>query len=197
MLTSEVKNILVQFLELFSASLRLFAFIICDYKVSVSQSNKLYLVDFKDISILNCRRTTVDAAWMENCMLWYLCPTLHCGLFPGPNVTFVPNNNLMTWTEAQSYCREHHTDLATVRNMAENQKVSELVPSGQDIWIGLYRDPWKWSDGSTSSFRYWRPMEPNGPNELCVAADFSHSGRWEDWNCDQKRAFICYRQREW
>ncbi|XP_051280577.1 C-type mannose receptor 2-like isoform X1 [Dicentrarchus labrax] len=139
-----------------------------------------------------CTIINTDGLWYDyNCKKQYKSV---CMDVRGPNVTFVPNNNLMTWTEAQSYCREHHTDLATVRNMAENQKVSELVPSGQDIWIGLYRDPWKWSDGSTSSFRYWRPMEPNGPNELCVAADFSHSGRWEDWNCDQKRAFICYRQ---
>ncbi|XP_075946606.1 uncharacterized protein LOC142948447 [Anarhichas minor] len=61
--------------------------------------------------------------------------------------TFVLINNTMTWTEAQSYCREHHTDLASVRNMEEIQKVQNLVPYG-DVWIGLSRDGWKWSDGS-------------------------------------------------
>uniref|UniRef100_A0A8P4KKP2 C-type lectin domain-containing protein n=1 Tax=Dicentrarchus labrax TaxID=13489 RepID=A0A8P4KKP2_DICLA len=125
--------------------------------------------------------------------------TLHCGLFSGPNVTFVLTNNNLTWTQAQIYCREHHTDLASVRNMTENQKVKELVASGQNVWIGLFRDSWKWSDGSKSSFRYWNQdaKEPNNNfgKEACVAAVFN-SGKWEDWNCDWKRAFICYSQRE-
>uniref|UniRef100_A0A4W6G681 C-type lectin domain-containing protein n=1 Tax=Lates calcarifer TaxID=8187 RepID=A0A4W6G681_LATCA len=73
---------------------------------------------------------------------------------------------------AQSYCRANHTDLASVRNMEENQKIMELLPSGQSVWIGLFRDSWKWSDGSNSSFRYWITGEPNGGTENCVAANF-------------------------
>ncbi|XP_068454392.1 putative C-type lectin domain family 20 member A isoform X2 [Clinocottus analis] len=40
----------------------------------------------------------------------------------GPNETFVFISTYMNWTEAQSYCREHHTDLAIVRNLEENLK---------------------------------------------------------------------------
>uniref|UniRef100_A0A4W6G674 C-type lectin domain-containing protein n=1 Tax=Lates calcarifer TaxID=8187 RepID=A0A4W6G674_LATCA len=103
---------------------------------------------------------------------------------------FVFINNFMTWTEAQSY--SNHTDLASVRNMEENQKIMELLPSRQDIWIGLFRDSWKWSDGSNSSFRYWITGEPNGPKENCAVADFSSSGKWVDVICDHRTAFICY-----
>lgn len=120
---------------------------------------------------------------------------LHCSLFTGPNVTFLLTNKSMTWTEAQRYCREHHTDLASVRNMAENQKVQELS-TGENVWIGLFRDSWKWLDGTNSSFRYWNQeaSEPNNKySETCAAADFSHSGKWEDWNCNFEKAFICYR----
>uniref|UniRef100_A0A8C2WL66 C-type lectin domain-containing protein n=1 Tax=Cyclopterus lumpus TaxID=8103 RepID=A0A8C2WL66_CYCLU len=110
-----------------------------------------------------------------------------------PNETFVLINTTMFWTVAQNYCREHHTDLAMVRNIEENQMVQNLVPSGDRVWIGLHREGWKWSDGSDSSLRNWRPNEPNrGPYESCVAADFSADGQWEDLECNVKSAFICY-----
>ncbi|KAM3616959.1 uncharacterized protein V6R79_000290 [Siganus canaliculatus] len=108
---------------------------------------------------------------------------------------FVLVSTSMNWTEAQSYCRDHHTDLASVRNMEENNEVMNLVPSGQIAWIGLFRDSWKWSDGSSLSFTYWRQGEPNnyqGTQENCVVAYFDNSGRWTDWSCDRKTAFICY-----
>ncbi|XP_073325708.1 C-type mannose receptor 2-like [Pagrus major] len=112
----------------------------------------------------------------------------------GLKVTFVLIETLMTWTEAQSYCRDHHTDLASVRNTAENQKVKDLVPSGQLAWIGLFRDSWKWSDGSNSSFRYWDQTEPNnaGGIEACVIAHLGRDGKWFDVPCDLKKPFVCY-----
>uniref|UniRef100_A0A8C2YVD6 C-type lectin domain-containing protein n=1 Tax=Cyclopterus lumpus TaxID=8103 RepID=A0A8C2YVD6_CYCLU len=118
---------------------------------------------------------------------------VYCNVLHWPN-RFVLISTKMNWTEAQSYCREHHTDLALVRNMEENQMVQSLDPI--EVWIGLFRDPWKWSDGSDSSFRNWNPPEPrglNGSSETCVAADFSADGRWETLDCNVKSAFICYK----
>ncbi|GLD50623.1 macrophage mannose receptor 1-like protein, partial [Lates japonicus] len=140
----------------------------------------------------HCGQMKDDGEWTDTG-----CESLRtavCMDVRGSNVTFVFINNPMTWTEAQSYCRTHHTDLASVRNMEENQRVTEVIPSGQSVWIGLFRDSWKWSDGSNSSFRYWNEAagEPNGAKENCAAADFKSSGKWEDRNCDQRRAFICY-----
>uniref|UniRef100_A0A3Q1B896 C-type lectin domain-containing protein n=1 Tax=Amphiprion ocellaris TaxID=80972 RepID=A0A3Q1B896_AMPOC len=93
------------------------------------------------------------------------------------NVTFVYINIPMTWTEAQSYCRAHHTDLASVRNMTENQKVVELIPSGRKVWIGLFRHL-SWSDGQIYSFHYWENTKLDGAGENCVAANFADSGKW-------------------
>ncbi|XP_071314878.1 macrophage mannose receptor 1-like [Trachinotus anak] len=105
-------------------------------------------------------------------------------------------NKNMNWTEAQSYCRAHHTDLVSVRNSLENEKVTKLVTSSTRVWIGLYRDSWKWLDGNNSSFRFWKVAnnEPNNKywRERCVSADFNKYGEWEDWNCDLTRAFICH-----
>uniref|UniRef100_A0A3P9DNU3 C-type lectin domain-containing protein n=1 Tax=Maylandia zebra TaxID=106582 RepID=A0A3P9DNU3_9CICH len=120
----------------------------------------------------------------------------HCAQMTsyGLYVTFVFIKNMMTWTDAQSFCRANYTDLASVRNMSENQKIKELIPKGKKAWIGLFRDSWKWIDGSSSSFRYWDTKEPNNNfhKEMCVAAYFGKEGKWEDWNCDYKRAFVCY-----
>ncbi|XP_063736651.1 uncharacterized protein LOC134862580 [Eleginops maclovinus] len=112
----------------------------------------------------------------------------------GTNATFVSTEGLMTWPEAQSYCREHHTDLASVRNQTENQQIVELLHERGNYWIGLSRPNWTWSDGSPSSFRYWREKEPNcrDPN-VCVAADFYNSGKWDDLDCGVMKPFICYK----
>ncbi|XP_039656970.1 macrophage mannose receptor 1-like [Perca fluviatilis] len=120
---------------------------------------------------------------------WYTV----CADVKGSKVTFVVVNTSMTWPEAQSYCRDRHTDLASVRSAAENKKVQEAA-GGNWVWIGLSRDSWKWTDGSNSSFNFWKVGQPDNKNrnEICVAADFSQSGAWEDWPCDMERAFICY-----
>uniref|UniRef100_A0A8C4GGP2 C-type lectin domain-containing protein n=1 Tax=Dicentrarchus labrax TaxID=13489 RepID=A0A8C4GGP2_DICLA len=104
----------------------------------------------------------------------------------GTNFVFV--NESKTWTEAQSYCREHYTDLASVRNQTENEQIT----GGRDLWIGLYRDSWKWSDGSAHSFSNWN-TDTNQPNggllEPCVT---SYSGKWEEWPCSTRWFFVCY-----
>uniref|UniRef100_A0A3P8RU44 C-type lectin domain-containing protein n=1 Tax=Amphiprion percula TaxID=161767 RepID=A0A3P8RU44_AMPPE len=109
------------------------------------------------------------------------------------NVTFVYINIPMTWTEAQSYCRAHHTDLASVRNMTENQKMAKVIPSGQIAWIGLFRHLW-WSDGQIYSFHYWRNITQSGAGEMCVLANFADSGKWSGFWCDMEFPFICYSQ---
>ncbi|KAL0189847.1 hypothetical protein M9458_016946, partial [Cirrhinus mrigala] len=70
----------------------------------------------------------------------------------------------MTWTDAQTYCRTHHYDLATVQN--------EKAFSGY-AWIGLYNDvnSWRWSYNEESLvFQSWALGQPNnyGLGEACA-----------------------------
>ncbi|XP_014877742.1 lithostathine-1-beta-like [Poecilia latipinna] len=61
-------------------------------------------------------------------------------------------------------------------------------------YIGLFRDTWRWSDGSSFSFRHWNPIFNNhNPNSgQCAMTKFDGEGRWTNVNCDNKKPFICY-----
>ncbi|XP_070401187.1 putative C-type lectin domain family 20 member A isoform X1 [Nothobranchius furzeri] len=109
----------------------------------------------------------------------------------GRNATFYLISTTMTWFQAQSYCRQYHTDLASVRNLSENQRLMTLVQSS-GAWFGLYRNNWRWSDDSTMSYTSWNKKYPAGGIRGCVAAGFKGPGGWEDWMCDAEKVFVCY-----
>uniref|UniRef100_A0A8C7ZQS1 C-type lectin domain-containing protein n=1 Tax=Oryzias sinensis TaxID=183150 RepID=A0A8C7ZQS1_9TELE len=106
-----------------------------------------------DVGIENCGTLNTDKKWMDlscNCQQPFIC-------YNGENVQV---SLLMNWTDAQSFCRDHHTDLISgPEQMKKLNGVSknELFPDSQNdfIFIGLFRDAWQWSDGSSFSFRFW------------------------------------------
>lgn len=58
-------------------------------------------------------------------------------------VVFV--SHLKTWSEAQLYCREKHTDLITLRTNEDKKKLASFRG-----WIGLHHPEgkeWMWSKG--------------------------------------------------
>ncbi|MCI4386916.1 hypothetical protein PGIGA_G00068300, partial [Pangasianodon gigas] len=149
--------------------------------------------------------SSYSAVWWE-----YSCSsTLPFICFDGRvNATerYVLVTQSLNWTEAQRYCREHYTDLTSVRNEAENQKIRSL--SSYDyysVWIGLYRTRF-WSDKSNSSFSNWAPGQPDNyaQNQSCTAVSFNSDyyyhyyyyyqglGKWTDENCGEVFPFLCY-----
>ncbi|XP_051988538.1 macrophage mannose receptor 1-like [Xyrauchen texanus] len=112
---------------------------------------------------------------------------------------YIFNSTDMNWRDAQSFCREKHTDLASVRNQNENEKIQQIINiqtgSDKNVWIGLFRDSLEWSDHSESSFRFWRPEEPNYRDnaENCTVISLKDQrGKWEDWRCNKTFSFVCY-----
>ncbi|KAJ8336592.1 hypothetical protein SKAU_G00378120 [Synaphobranchus kaupii] len=110
-----------------------------------------------------------------------------------PTERYILITEKKTWTEAQSYCRQHHTDLVSVRNRTENEKVKEeLTDQALYWWIGLYKN-WKWSDESKSSYRNWEITSDHsslaGDDEICAVVS---SGQWKKKKCNEEYRFICY-----
>ncbi|XP_031438464.1 macrophage mannose receptor 1-like, partial [Clupea harengus] len=104
----------------------------------------------------------------------------------------VVTNTNKKWADAQRYCRENHTNLASVRNETENEKIKKVLGDTQEAWIGLFRDAWEWSDGSKSSFRHWGIGEPNYGDSLKGFCVQMVSGQWNDAGCQHDLNFICY-----
>ncbi|XP_038566548.1 macrophage mannose receptor 1-like [Micropterus salmoides] len=93
----------------------------------------------------------------------------------------------LTWEDARTYCRTHHTDLAMIENAQEN--IAMNMRSLYGYWIGLYRLPWRWSDNSSSSFTNWGSGQPDG-KQNCVAETSDH--KWDDVRCDSELSFFCH-----
>ncbi|XP_058236152.1 putative C-type lectin domain family 20 member A [Hemibagrus wyckioides] len=95
----------------------------------------------------------------------------------------------MTWYDAQSYCRQHHTDLASARNATENS----IIGSKNDLsWIGLMRDPWFWTDQTTDvSIITWSrgTIEDYLMNKSCV---YLNGGQADVEQCSNILPFFCY-----
>ena len=113
------------------------------------------------------------------------------------------------WLQAQSYCREHHTDLVsgfTQINSADfkervqkfKKRVDEFnkeVPTdhhrSSNLWIGLFREIWSWSDGKNVSFRHWDPDSfEDEASKTCAVT--TPNGKWSSKNCTDQKPFYCY-----
>uniref|UniRef100_A0A3B3X962 C-type lectin domain-containing protein n=1 Tax=Poecilia mexicana TaxID=48701 RepID=A0A3B3X962_9TELE len=144
---------------------------------------------------------TVDCTHMYDNGYWNDAPCqwvygFICANTSGQAATFFYISTLMNWTDAQSYCRLHYTDLASIRSLQENEQIRTMRPAGLTVWIGLYKDTWKWSNGNLFLFSYWASGQPQGGMENCTVADFSLSGHWEDWPCGLEKASVCYHDAE-
>lgn len=127
--------------------------------------------------------------------LWPLPPST-----AGTQLVFV--NNTMDWFSAWTYCRENFTDLTAPPGPLSNDSqdgawysdVLSFVPSGYQAWIGLNKYPFTfWSDGSSSSFRYWDNLQAPSSwvPRLYAVANFNRSERWRFVPDGEKLPFIC------
>ncbi|XP_039894360.1 macrophage mannose receptor 1-like [Simochromis diagramma] len=91
-----------------------------------------------------------------------------------------------TWPNSQDLCRQKHTDLACVHTAQENLAIAAVT---NVVWFGLFKDSWYWSDGTKTSFRYWK--RGGSYSGKCVSVEASQQGRWIPADCNQKATFMC------
>uniref|UniRef100_A0A3Q2D3L0 C-type lectin domain-containing protein n=1 Tax=Cyprinodon variegatus TaxID=28743 RepID=A0A3Q2D3L0_CYPVA len=121
-----------------------------------------------------------------------LTPDIECSHL---DPEFVYVTTTMSWSNAQSYCRNNFVDLATIKNDTEHQRVQSLIPGGQYPWIGLYRDAnLHWSDGSSVLFTSWDSFSIviGSRKVICGATSTGISGRWKIVPCETRLPFVCY-----
>ncbi|XP_005953000.3 C-type mannose receptor 2 [Haplochromis burtoni] len=122
---------------------------------------------------------------------WFIC---YDGM-KKDNKTFHLIRTLMNWTEAQSYCRSNHTDLASGLDQVDGEEMKALFNDYTfGAWVGLFRDSWRWSDGSDFSFRYWDMQLFNDEqnSKTCAMTLLNRSGKWSSDECDKEKPFFCY-----
>ncbi|KAL0994948.1 hypothetical protein UPYG_G00129780 [Umbra pygmaea] len=120
----------------------------------------------------------------------------------------------MTWTEAQSYCRETYTDLATVSDPEEYNSLTCLINStlgfsGQ-AWIGLKLNL-RWSlednvqyagneaEGIINGWPGGYPWYQGGSiytNGQMACVFIIQNGKWELQSCGIFLYFVCYDGRQ-
>ncbi|KAK9976641.1 hypothetical protein ABG768_021846, partial [Culter alburnus] len=104
------------------------------------------------------------------------------------------------WTESRRYCTERGADLIIINNREEHEFVRDGFVS---FWIGLtdsdVEGTWKWVDGSTLTYEFWRSGQPNSYNgdEDCALTYSSgwnaltYSTGWADYPCSGVFRWIC------
>ncbi len=99
-------------------------------------------------------------------------------------------NTPKSWRDAQTYCRQHQSELVSVRNEEENRQIQQLIPAGSVTYIGLFKDAFVWSDDSTTSFRNWGSGQLDGSGECVV--HLRQNRLWDDVQCSDAMPFFCY-----
>uniref|UniRef100_A0A3B3HGA3 C-type lectin domain-containing protein n=2 Tax=Oryzias latipes TaxID=8090 RepID=A0A3B3HGA3_ORYLA len=113
----------------------------------------------------------------------------------------------MTWFDALRYCRENHTDLISGPQLNElhnnpKEKIIQLYNGNSEnnlsslshfhhIFIGLFRDAWTWSDGSSFSFTYWN-LNYDSESIKHDCSIRNKNGMWETKPCSEEKPFFCY-----
>lgn len=107
-------------------------------------------------------------------------------------IMYIYKTSKVTWSGAQSSCRQHYTDLASTRDETEYSVVlGKTTALSFYTWIGLFRDSWKWVDQTELSNITLESGSPNNAleNESC---GYINNRLVADAQCSDLKPFFCY-----
>ena len=98
-------------------------------------------------------------------------------------------------SEAEHFCNEHNSHLASVGSYDENEQLI-MVANGKDqVWLGGRRkaekNDWYWLHGGEWSYHNWgwyQPVDAKGYDCVYMSAD----GTWGTDECNNTMNFICH-----
>ncbi|CAM4532936.1 unnamed protein product [Leuciscus chuanchicus] len=124
-------------------------------------------------------------------------------------------NTKMMWHKSRDHCVSHGGNLVSIRRHEEQAFLTTLMlPSNDDIWIGLNDVNWEnrflWTDGNGVSYTNWAKGQPSslpdGPSRMYGYFDSENcdcvvmvrhpgkmTGAWKVEICGDEKGFICKR----
>merc|ERR1712059_57062 len=120
------------------------------------------------------------------CVSTYSCAT--SGFELAGNACFKVESTLVNWEASKTACAALGATLATIDNLEQDTKVTELCGS-TNCYIGLndiaQDQTFVWADGAAlGSYDNWYGDNPN-PHTVqnCVIKKFEQKGEWDDVGC--------------
>ncbi|KAM7393937.1 hypothetical protein PAMP_020771 [Pampus punctatissimus] len=109
------------------------------------------------------------------------------------------NNNVDTWTNAERYCADFDSSLASVHSIWEYNFLQRMVKTGGHTfaWIGGYhfQGDWRWEDGSQFNYLNWEPgTESSTDFYQCLQLNSQESKGWSNHGCSMRFPFVCQRR---
>ena len=110
--------------------------------------------------------------------------------------------NLMTWDEADEYCKKDNKQLFSLLSDLDNESLLNLTQSreedrGYDYWMGAHkskgRDQWRWSDESALEYGNWASVfeKDRSSDKAGQCALLVEDGKWLAKPCYNRNRFLC------
>ncbi|XP_047671676.1 macrophage mannose receptor 1-like [Tachysurus fulvidraco] len=134
----------------------------------------------------SCIAMESNGTWSDYCcsdLKPFICATTE-GLI---NIT----SPALDWFGSRKYCASHYLDLASPKNVTQNNLIQPFVSPEGASWIGIFRPNWTWVNKDVGSGLPWRSGYPNNVdgNNNC---GFLNNSLLEDKPCSRQLYFFCH-----